>query len=154
MREGPLADLFRSTEAPDDPPEPPPRPKSSRERESERSSSHGEETTVEPQPEPAADAAEDPKPEVEYHPRDEPVPADAEVSAYRSEDGPPRRREPKDRLRDVFARDREDREPAYGRGEPSTTSAATMPPEIHDPVIRVIGVGGGGVNAVNRMVEA
>ncbi len=154
MREGPLADLFRSTEAPDDPPEPPPRPKSSRERESERSSSPGEETTVEPQPEPAADAAEDPKPEVEYHPRDEPVPADAEVSAYRSDDGPPRRREPKDRLRDVFARDREDREPAYGRGEPSTTSAATMPPEIHDPVIRVIGVGGGGVNAVNRMVEA
>lgn len=53
-----------------------------------------------------------------------------------------------------FARDREDREPAYGRGEPSTTSVATMPPEIHDPVIRVIGVGGGGVNAVNRMVEA
>ena len=28
------------------------------------------------------------------------------------------------------------------------------PPEVHDPVIRVIGVGGGGVNAVNRMVEA
>ena len=26
MREGPLADLFRSTEAPDDPPEPPARP--------------------------------------------------------------------------------------------------------------------------------
>jgi len=26
MREGPLADLFRSTEQPDDPPEPPPRP--------------------------------------------------------------------------------------------------------------------------------
>ena len=40
------------------------------------------------------------------------------------------------------------------RGEPSTASAATMPPEIHDPVIRVVGVGGGGVNAVNRMVEA
>ena len=27
MREGPLADLFRSTEAPDDPPEPPEHPK-------------------------------------------------------------------------------------------------------------------------------
>ena len=26
MREGPLADLFRSTEEPDDPPEPPARP--------------------------------------------------------------------------------------------------------------------------------
>ena len=27
MREGPLADLFRSTEAPEDPPEPPEHPK-------------------------------------------------------------------------------------------------------------------------------
>ena len=110
MREGPLADLFRSTEAPDDPPEPPPRPPSSRERQSERSSSQ-EETAVEAKPESAADpaepAAKDPEPEAEYHPRDEPVPVDAEVSAYRSDEAPPRRREPKDRLRDVFARDRE-----------------------------------------------
>ena len=36
--------------------------------------------------------------------------------------------------------------------DPRTSATAT--PVVNDPVIRVIGVGGGGVNAVNRMVEA
>ena len=58
-----------------------------------------------------------------------------------------------DRLRDVFSSDKADREPAYGRGE-SSRIPATATPEVHDPIIRVVGVGGGGVNAVNRMVEA
>jgi len=35
------------------------------------------------------------------------------------------------------------------RDEPKITRAA-----VHQPVLRVVGVGGGGVNAVNRMVEA
>jgi cell division protein FtsZ len=144
MREGPLADLFRSTEAPDDPPEAPAAPKPSRERES-GSASSGEEGT--------AAAAEQREPAVA--PRDEPVPADAEVTAYRAEETAPRR-EPKDRLRDVFSRDHdepEDREPAYGRGEPATATSAMAPAQVHDPVIRVIGIGGAGVNAINRMVE-
>ena len=131
MREGPLADLFRSTEAPDDPPDPPEHPKRrSRKAEAEPPA----ETQQESRPEPA--------------PRDEP-----DVSAYRTDDrqsAPPR--PAKDRLRDVFSSDHADREPAYGRGEGRTSATAT--PEVNDPVIRVIGVGGGGVNAVNRMVEA
>jgi cell division protein FtsZ len=144
MREGPLADLFRSTEPPEDPPEAPSHPEPSRERE-QGSGPTGEEATpaVEQEGEPTA-----------AH-RDEPVPADAEVSAYRADQGPPRR-QPKDRLRDVFSHEgeqREDREPAYGRGEPTAASPATAPALAHDPVIRVIGIGGAGVNAINRMVE-
>nr|MBA2522585.1 cell division protein FtsZ [Solirubrobacterales bacterium] len=120
MREGPLADLFRSTEQPDDPPEPPPRPEPRR-----------RQAESEPAPEPAA-----PEPPYEEPPAPAPAPRPA-----------------KDRLRDVFSSDTEEREPAYGRGEPSRTSA-TAPPQVNDPVIKVVGVGGGGVNAVNRMVEA
>ena len=120
MREGPLADLFRSTETPDDPPEPPARPEPRRERE--------------PDPEPVAA---------------EPAPDEEEED----EDAGPSGRPAKDRLRDVFSSDASDREPAYGRSEPSRTPA-TAPPQVNDPLIRVVGVGGGGVNAVNRMVEA
>ena len=142
MREGPLADLFRSTEPPEDPPEAPAQPKPSRGRESAQAGGEG-----------PASAAEPTEPTVA--PRDEPVPADAEVSAYRAEEAAPRR-QPKDRLRDVFSHDhdeREDREPAYGRAEPGTATSPMAPALAHDPVIRVIGVGGAGVNAINRMVE-
>jgi cell division protein FtsZ len=142
MREGPLADLFRSTDAPADPPEPPERPPARKERDA------GEER--EPEPERTAPPAE---PTAEA-PTGEPLPDDADVSAYRVEDEPVApRRDPKDRLRDVFSSDAPDREAAYGRADPHRTPA-TAPPEVHDPVIRVVGVGGGGVNAVNRMVEA
>ena len=42
--------------------------------------------------------------------------------------------------------------PRYGREEPEYEPPGSGEP--HQPVIRVVGVGGGGVNAVNRMVEA
>jgi cell division protein FtsZ len=83
--------------------------------------------------------------------------ADVEVSAYRPEqpeEAPAEpRRQPKDRLREVFSSERTEREPAFGRGDPDLGSAAG-PLAVRDPEIRVVGVGGGGVNAVNRMVEA
>jgi cell division protein FtsZ len=120
MREGPLADLFRSTESPEEPPEPPARP--------------------ERQPEPEPTRAER-EPEL-------PAPRSAEPEQA-AQPGRPA----KDRLRDVFSSDPADREPAYGRSEPSRTPA-TAPPQVNDPLIRVVGVGGGGVNAINRMVEA
>ena len=45
--------------------------------------------------------------------------------------------------------------PTYGRDEPVYGSApAGGDPTPHAPVIRVVGVGGAGVNAINRMVEA
>jgi cell division protein FtsZ len=42
--------------------------------------------------------------------------------------------------------------PRYGREEPEYEAPGSGQP--HQPVIRVVGVGGAGVNAVNRMVEA
>jgi cell division protein FtsZ len=133
MREGPLADLFRSTEAPDDPPEPPARPEPRRKR-------------AEPDPEPRAEERAPEPP-----PQESALEDDVEVSAYRVDEPPSR--PAKDRLRDVFNSEGTDREPAYGRSE-GTRISATDPPQVNDPIIRVVGVGGGGVNAVNRMVEA
>jgi cell division protein FtsZ len=46
----------------------------------------------------------------------------------------------------------EEERPAYGRDEPDTARYAV--PATHQAVLRVVGVGGAGVNAVNRMVEA
>lgn len=58
-----------------------------------------------------------------------------------------------DRLKRIFSESPPDRDdgPRYGRQEPSSAPGAGVP---HTPVIRVIGVGGGGVNAINRMIEA
>ena len=67
---------------------------------------------------------------------------------------------PEERLRNVFSADipenildRSDppAQPRYGREEPSMPVAHEP---THKPVLRVIGVGGAGVNAVDRMVEA
>ncbi len=132
MREGPLADLFRSTEEPDDPPEPPARP------DSRRKPAEEAETTVEPV--------------AEREPEPEPAPRDPEPS-YEPDVRAQTARPAKDRLRDVFSSDPNDREPAYGRSD-SSRIPATATPQVNDPLIRVVGVGGGGVNAVNRMVEA
>jgi cell division protein FtsZ len=43
--------------------------------------------------------------------------------------------------------------PAFGRDEPDMGKAPSVP-RTHQAVLRVVGVGGAGVNAVNRMVEA
>jgi cell division protein FtsZ len=67
---------------------------------------------------------------------------------------------PPERLKRVFSdepRQRREVEPVveaprYGREEPEYEPPGSGEP--HQPVIRVVGVGGGGVNAVNRMVEA
>jgi cell division protein FtsZ len=125
MREGPLAALFRKTE--DEGLEEPLRK---------------EEPAKEPEPErraqqtPAARRAEEPAP-VE----------------------PPHVRTPEERLRTVFSSDipenmldrTEPQPPRYGREEPAPIAT---PQQVLQPVLRVVGVGGAGVNAVNRMVEA
>ncbi|MBW8058839.1 MAG: cell division protein FtsZ [Solirubrobacterales bacterium] len=108
MREGPLADLFRSTfdNAPTDPPE------------------------FEPQ---AEAPAEPPPPEPPAAP---------------------------ERLKKVFSEESQlppggepvVENPRYGREEPAYEPPGSGKP--HQPVIRVVGIGGAGVNAVNRMIEA
>jgi cell division protein FtsZ len=122
MREGPLADLFRSTsdDAPADPPEV-----------DEKGSG---DSTAEPLAEGADSAQPPPAPE------------------------PPAEETAPERLKRVFSEEPQARReapaetPRYGREEPEYEPPGSGEP--HQPVIRVVGVGGAGVNAVNRMVDA
>jgi cell division protein FtsZ len=162
MREGPLAALFRKTE---------------------EEGLHGEGATeqkpaaAEPQrseqpqtglpiPDqsrargiaPASSAGRDP----ERLDQLRPAPPSARVpqAAAPEPDDEPRVRTPEERLRKVFSADipenimerpTESVRPRYGREEPTVSMA---PEPMHEPVLKVIGVGGAGVNAVNRMIEA
>jgi cell division protein FtsZ len=139
MREGPLSDLFRSTteDAPMDPPEAPrygrEDPAEAKKREDEAPPVEQEATPVETPP-----AAETPL-------------FDQEVET--STESPP------ERLKRVFSEEPQPRReqfvpetPRYGREEPAYEPPGSGEP--HQPVIKVVGVGGAGVNAVNRMVDA
>ena len=151
MREGPLADLFRSTVEPEEPPAPPEAP------------GRDDDTGVMPE-EPASpqstpyDLEEEQRPEPAAPP-ERPVPPvpqtpDPErVHAYRVEEEERVVPEPKERLSRIFDDGPAPDAPAYGREEPDM-GGPSGPPRPHSPVIRVVGVGGAGVNAVNRMVEA
>src|SRR4051812_202707 len=136
MREGPLAALFRKTDEDAPQAEEPPRQ---------------EEPPPAPEPEPPR--AEDiPKREVP-HPSLAIPPVEQPAIPT-----------PQERLRHAFSSDlpenlmdraaaHDPREDVYARGG-ETSSFASVPRPVGHPVIRVIGVGGAGVNAVNRMVEA
>ncbi|HZO35648.1 MAG TPA: cell division protein FtsZ [Solirubrobacteraceae bacterium] len=133
MREGPLAALFRKTDEPE-----------------------GEQPVAEepvakaPKPEapPREESREVPHPSLAVPPVDEPRIAASHVDAET----------PRQRLRQAFSS--EDEALETGRrsrkrraAEPEPTGfEATLPAGA--PVIRVVGVGGAGVNAINRMVEA
>jgi cell division protein FtsZ len=120
MREGPLADLFRSTsdDAPADPPEAPVPPEAS-------------------EPAEAPEASEPQQPPAPEPPAEETAPE--RLKRVFSEEPAPRQEPPADT-------------PRYGREEPEYEPPGSGEP--HQPVIRVVGVGGAGVNAVNRMVDA
>jgi cell division protein FtsZ len=166
MREGPLADLFRST-ADDAPADPPEAPRYGREDPAEAKKAVDESA---PSAGPVAGddsssatgAGEEPPP---APPAEEAVPAAADlpydhasegsIAAESSTETPP------ERLKRVFSeepRARVEREdylpgsPRYGREEPAYEPPGSGEP--HQPVIKVVGVGGAGVNAVNRMVDA
>jgi cell division protein FtsZ len=135
MREGPLSDLFRSTsdDAPADPPEVP---------------RYGREDPAEAQ-KVQEDAPPAPEPVAE-EPAEAPYDQDAESSS--AESAP-------ERLKRVFSEEPRPRReepqvsnPRYGREEPAYEPPGSGEP--HQPVIKVVGVGGAGVNAVNRMVDA
>src|SRR5215208_3222967 len=152
MREGPLADLFRSTireaegqEQPTQQQRPAP----------EESPSDDATRALDPSDAAVAPAAppEPPRVREEPEPEPEPAPPDPErVHAYRVDDlrQPPAAKE---RLSRIFAEDHDVEGPAYGREDPGL-SDYHGPPRPHMPVIRVVGVGGAGVNAINRMIEA
>jgi cell division protein FtsZ len=153
MREGPLADLFRSTAQPEDPPEAPAPPPRREERE-EADEAHAPAEEIFDQSGEPADPVQEraPDPVGPGREAEEPTGSDLDVRAYRAEEAtetPDR----KDRLSKIFAEEPEPAGAMYGREDPDY-SRSSDPPRPHSPVIRVVGVGGAGVNAVNRMVEA
>ena len=178
MREGPLADLFRKTDddqspqpEPERKPEPAPEPpqqqpaaesseqaavRSAEERraEAERRAEQRRRQAEERQRERRAEARE-----ARPAPRAEEPPADHGRSRYA---GIPT---PEERLRSVFSADIPEnimeREPSRPQPAPMPAPPAQeesfitgTPGHTRDPILRVVGVGGAGVNAVNRMIEA
>jgi cell division protein FtsZ len=167
MREGPLSDLFRST-AEDAPADPPEAPRYGRQdpAEAKKAADEGAQPAG---PVPGDDssssqaAGEEPSP---APPAGEAPTADAEglfdqaaeepVAEKTSSETPP------ERLKRVFSEEPKPRyerhdepsvsNPRYGREEPAYEPPGSGEP--HQPVIKVVGVGGAGVNAVNRMVDA
>src|SRR5437588_3689135 len=148
MREGPLAALFRRTDElgrepaerkPDAPEHTP---------EAGPESPEGPASTTEGSPAPAG-----PAPGV-------PGPASAAArqgaQASAGSPAPPRVPTPHERLRHAFSSDipenileRPSEADPFARGRPELAARPTA-----GPVLRVVGVGGAGVNAINRMVEA
>ena len=142
MREGPLAALFRRTDEPE--------------------KQEGQTPAQEPekQPEPQTAAAQQPAP-VEPEPQVEQPAAPAVNEANTVASDVPA----KERLKKVFdfempsnIMDGSTDEPApahYGRGIPDPTAPyGASSSQVVTPKLRVVGVGGAGVNAVDRMIEA
>jgi cell division protein FtsZ len=160
MREGPLADLFRSTTDPEDIADPPAPPAGLGRSDTPAQASEPE-ATDEPAPVPAesrdvfefdddepAHDAPDPVTPVAAEPEREPEDAASMLTEL-----PPPAMPPKDRLSRIFGEDPDPGPPVFGRAEPDF-GAVSGPPDPSAPQIRVVGVGGAGVNAINRMVEA
>jgi cell division protein FtsZ len=181
MREGPLAQLFRKTDedeggkpeshaAPAEPkagrplPEGGPSPQITRHVPEPQGHAEG---LTEPQP-----APDEPR-EAPPAPRGHDLGGRMTEAARRAEEREERRREreerfgryegvptPEERLRSVFSSDipenmleRQPERPPEPIREP-VSSFIPSADGITEPVLRVVGVGGAGVNAVNRMVEA
>jgi cell division protein FtsZ len=164
MREGPLADLFRkTTEDNSRPAEPaPPSPPAPEPAAEARPTSPAAES-IQPArdaPAPASEPAAEPDHRRRAHPSLEtgaraPAPAEQEERHVPS---------PQERLRHAFSADIPENvlePPAASEPEPDVYARSerdldAFPPaaSVGQPVLRVVGVGGAGVNAVNRMVEA
>src|SRR4051794_25471711 len=141
MREGPLSDLFRSTAD-----------------EGQADRPAGPDAAGDPPPPPVAKASSEAGPPTAPPAGDASAPYDQEPESSSPEG---HSETPPERLKRVFSEEpshaRRELEPIvesprYGREEPEYEPPGSGEP--HQPVIRVVGVGGGGVNAVNRMVEA
>jgi cell division protein FtsZ len=130
MREGPLAELFRATEA------------AQRQAEKEGKTVPGEplEETVEHPPPPPPRLEVAPEPEPEHEPEPAPPPAIRQPSVPKPEDHGPDRGIA--RLLDPMP------EP------PPRLHRAPRADSAYRAVIRVVGVGGAGLNALNRMMDA
>ncbi|MGE5635847.1 MAG: cell division protein FtsZ [Nocardioidaceae bacterium] len=146
MREGPLADLFRKTDEETDPVEP-------RSDEEDSAGDVGRGPATE-----AARRAERRGP-LSSRPGQAPDPVEAsgEPRVRSRYEGIPT---PEERLRHVFSSDipenmlEREPEPLAAPGPGARSWSAPQPSGASQPVLRVVGVGGAGVNAVERMIEA
>jgi cell division protein FtsZ len=156
MREGPLSDLFKSTsdDAPIDPPE---APRYGRQDPAEARKAEQEEAAPTPPPQeelaPEPVAEEPTQADVPLQQEEAPALYDQEEIESSAESAPERLKrvfneEPLPRREQSFSTEN----PRYGRDEPAYEPPGSGEP--HQPVIKVVGVGGAGVNAVNRMVDA
>jgi cell division protein FtsZ len=145
MREGPLSALFRSTAESDEGAAPEAEPRVERVAPPAPEGDHAAPET--PVRRGVADITlPDPEPAPRIR-RSTPAAEPAQPRAYEQ------------RLRDVFSADipnnMMEREPVsrpnYGREQPR---AISTPQNVAHPILKVVGVGGAGVNAVNRMIEA
>src|SRR5918992_2031055 len=166
MREGPLAQLFRKTE--DDEPQEKPRrgePKRDKPRSQEP---RGGRPLPEggPSPQITRGRPEAGRPSMELTEAARRAQQRADERARRREqegdqepysryDGVP---SPEERLRSVFSSDIPEnimeREPEPRRQQEPAPYAMPSAGRVTEPVLRAVGVGGAGVNAVNRMIEA
>jgi cell division protein FtsZ len=169
MREGPLSDLFRSTseDAPMDPPE---APRYGREDPAEAKKLQDEDAgpagpVSDTSPSPTGDGPASSPPAGETEQADVPLRQEEAPTFFDQDSGGSERdietsSEPApERLKRVFNEEPPPRReqfvpenPRYGREEPEYEPPGSGEP--HQPVIKVVGVGGAGVNAVNRMVDA
>jgi cell division protein FtsZ len=164
MREGPLAALFRKTEELEKEPgaEQPPAPDAA-------TAAGTSETSAAVSAAQTASAPVESEPAQAEHPRDSGVPHPSLRPGPAEQQRPAARiPSPQERLRHAFSS--EIPESLMARGPMSAPPEAPTPAnEVHvredprpfgeampvaQPVIRVVGVGGAGTNAVNRMVEA
>ena len=160
MREGPLAALFRKTDedgAAEDqaqPGAPETRSEAPRERAPERAPEppRSESRRADAPPAGATPPAREAARASKVTPAEEPPrPVSSRYEGVPSAE---------ERLRTVFSSDIPENvlerqpEPALPEAERREPIHQPASPLTHDPVLRVIGVGGAGVNAVNRMIEA
>jgi cell division protein FtsZ len=140
MREGPLAALFSSTE------------EALEDQEikvsatSPRTADNGDHPMVVAEPEPAEiEVVKKPRPKAKAAPEPEPRPE------------PEVREEKRERLGHLLGERPvpvADNRPVFGRNEPDPNRASSNLPRTHNALLKVVGVGGAGVNAVNRMIDA
>ena len=174
MREGPLAQLFRKTEddaRPDAKPSEEPKPREEQQSRDEEKEPKLGRPLPEGGPSPQV-TRHVPEPQAQHEHHD--LGSRMTEAARRAEEREARRREreerwsrydgvpsPEERLRSVFSQDIPEnimeREPVPAQREtvPESDPFVRVAPERPtEPVLRVVGVGGAGVNAVNRMIEA
>ena len=161
MREGPLAALFRKTEDLEKDPNAAQRPAPDAATPAGASEPVAE-ASAPPAP-PARRAPREPAPAQAEHPRDSGVPHPS-LRPSREEEQGARIPSPQERLRHAFSSEIPENlmdRPGTSVPAPSSETRVREEPRpfgeampVAQPVIRVVGVGGAGTNAVNRMVEA